>query len=162
VIFLTVGTYPLPFDRLVVAVDAAVGKGLVKEQVFAQIGHCTYKPRNMEYVALLEKEVFDDYFKRSSGVISHAGMGTITIALGYAKPLVVMPRLRRYGEIVNDHQTATARKFGELGHILVAYSPEELPEVIRRLKDFVPRPRQANPKAVADRIGEFIRTLLVK
>jgi len=155
-IFLTVGTYPLPFERLVKAVDIAITKRLIEEEVFAQIGLSCYRPQNMGYVEMLHKEDFDSYFQKASAVISHAGMGTIKMALDNKKSLLVMPRLQEYGEVVNDHQVATAKRFEELGHILVAYSEEELPEKLQQLKSFSPRPRQSQPRAVADRIAKFL------
>jgi UDP-N-acetylglucosamine transferase subunit ALG13 len=158
-IFLTVGTYPLPFDRLVKATDTAIMEGLIEEEVFAQIGLCSYRPQNMEYVQMLQKETFDSYFQKASSVISHAGIGTITMALDNEKPLLVMPRMKRYKEHVNDHQIDTAREFGELGHILVAYDVEDLPDGIRKLKSFTPKERKASPEAVADRIGRFLNSL---
>jgi len=158
-IFLTVGTYPLPFDRLVKAIDAAIKERLIEEEIFAQIGRCSYKPQNMEYVQMLEKEAFDSYFQKASSIISHAGIGTITMALDNEKPLLVMPRLKKYGEVVNDHQVMTAKRFEELGHILVAYTEEQLPDKLKQLKSFVPRKRKANPDAVANRIRQFLNNL---
>ena len=154
-IFLTVGTQ-FPFDRLIKAVDDAFDEGLVDEEIFAQIGQGSYKPRNFKSVESLKKELFDDYIRKASSVISHAGVGTIAIALDYDKPLLVMPRLEKNGEVVNDHQVAIARKFEELGHILVAYQEEDLPEKVKKLKSFVPRPRKNQTKAVADRIARFL------
>jgi len=158
-IFLTVGTYPLPFERLVKATDTMITKGFIEEEVFAQIGVCNYKPQNMEYVEMLQKEVFDDYFEKASAVISHAGIGTITMALDNNKPLLVMPRLKKHGEVVNNHQVANAKRFEEFGHILVAYDIEDLPNGIRKLKNFIPQKRKANPEAVADRIRRFLNSL---
>jgi beta-1,4-N-acetylglucosaminyltransferase len=157
-IFIIVGTQ-FPFDRLIRAVDDIVDEGLIDESLFAQIGESSYKPRNFESAACLEKKAFDDYVRQSSAIIGHAGMGTITMALSNHKPLLAMPRLKKYKEVVNDHQLAIARKFSELGHILVAYDTEDLPECIRRLKTFVPRERKANPSAVADRISDFLKNL---
>lgn len=157
-IFLTVGTQ-FPFDRLVRAVDEAFDNGVINEEVFAQIGLSSYRPRNMEYAGMLDKEIFDSCFQKASGIIGHAGMGTITMALDYNKPLLAVPRLKKYGEVVNDHQVAIARRFSELGHILVAYNAEDLPEGIRRMKNFIPRKRKANPHAVADRIRRFLDSL---
>lgn len=157
-IFLTVGTQ-FPFDRLVKTVDQAFDGRLVNEEIFAQIGETSYKPLNFESVVSLEKNVFDKRLREASSVISHAGMGTITMALKNHKPLLVMPRLKRYREHVNDHQVATARKFEELGHILAVYDAKDLPNGIRKLKNFVPRERKANPEAVADRIHRFLNSL---
>ena len=102
-IFLTVGTQ-FPFDRFVRAVDNIFDQGLIDEEIFAQIGETSYKPRNFESVVSLEKKVFDERFKGASSVISHAGVGTIMVALKNHKPLLVMPRMKRYKEHVNDHQ----------------------------------------------------------
>ncbi|NQT01991.1 MAG: glycosyl transferase family 28 [Planctomycetes bacterium] len=157
-IFLTVGTQ-FPFDRLVGGVDQAFDGGLIDEEIIAQIGESSYKPHNFDSVASLDKNLFDKRLKEASGVISHAGMGTITMALDNNKPLLVMPRLAKYGEVVNDHQTAIARRFSELGHILVAYDAKDLPAGIRNLKSFIPRERKVNPEAVVDRIRRFLNSL---
>lgn len=160
-IFLTVGTQ-FPFDRLVKAVDALVGRNGFNEEIYAQIGNSSYQPRNFKAIPSLEKTVFDKYICEASCVISHAGMGTITMALENHKPLLVMPRLKKYGEVVNNHQVDIARKFEELGHILVAYNERELPEKIQQLKSFVPNPRENKAKAVADRISEFLKQVSIK
>ncbi len=160
-IFLTVGTYPLSFERLVKATDTMITKGFIEEEVFAQIGECNYKPQNMEYVEMLQKEVFDYYFEKASAVISHAGIGTITMALDNEKPLLVMPRLQKYGEVVNEHQVATAKRFEELGHLLVAYSEEEFPKKLEELKSFMPQPRKNQAEAVAERISRFLNEIRI-
>ena len=86
-------------------------------------------------------------------------MGTIAMALDHGKPLLAMPRLRRHGEVVHDHQVDIARRFEQLGYLLVAYRPEDLADKIGQLKGFVPRPRQADPDAVARRIALFLDSL---
>lgn len=154
-IFLTVGTV-FPFDRLVRAVDSAVEKNLIEDEVFAQIGHGGFEPRNMEYVETLGKEAFDEKVRCAACVISHAGMGSIIAALSRNKPLLVMPRMKRFAEHVNDHQVDIAKKFEKYGHLLVASDVAGLPDAIAKLKDFVPRERSAAPRAVADRISRFL------
>jgi UDP-N-acetylglucosamine transferase subunit ALG13 len=157
-ILLTVGTQ-FPFDRLVRAVDDLASQGVINEQVFAQIGTTSYRPRNFTSVPSLEKETLDKYFKEAAMIISHAGMGTIATAMQYDKALLVMPRLKKYGEVVNDHQVAIARRFEKLGYLLAAYQAEELPEKIRLLRTFVPRKRRAQPELVAERITRFLKEL---
>jgi len=157
-IFLTVGTQ-FPFDRLVKAVDELVGRNGFDEQIFAQIGDSSYQPQNFKAIPLLEKKVFDKHISEASCIVSHAGIGTITMALDCEKPILVMPRLKKYGEVVNDHQVAIAKRFEELGHILVAYTEEQLPDKLKQLKSFIPRKRKANPDAVANRIRQFLNNL---
>jgi len=42
---------------------------------------------------------------------------------------------------------------------LVAHTEEELPDKLRELKTFVPKPRTNQAKAVADRIAKFLNEL---
>ena len=154
-IFLTVGTQ-FPFDRLVKAVDKALDGNLIDEEIFAQIGDNSYKPHNFESVNFLDKSLFDGYVRKASGVISHAGMGTITMALENEKPLLVMPRQKKCGEAVNDHQVAIAKRLEELGHFLVAYEAKELLVKLKQMKTFVPRKRKVRPQVVVERIAKFL------
>ena len=154
-IFLTVGTQ-FPFDRLVRAVDDALEGGLIDEDVFGQIGETSYKPHNFESVVSLEKRLFDRRLKDASAMIGHAGMGTITMALENGKPLLVMPRLRRYREVVNDHQLTIARKFEAYGHVLVAYDEKDFAGKAVELKHFVPARRQTQVEKVAGRVSAFL------
>jgi UDP-N-acetylglucosamine transferase subunit ALG13 len=155
---LTVGI-SFPFDRLVKAIDEANDNFPINERIFAQIGNSSYQPRSFEYVHYLKKSEFDNWTRKATHIIGHAGMGTILMALDNHKPLLVMPRLRKYSEVVNDHQVAIARKFEELGHILAAYKTDDLPEKIENLKSFVPRPRKSQAESVAERISRFLTQL---
>ena len=157
-IFLTVGTQ-FPFDRLVRAIDIAVGQGCITEPVYAQIGESSYRPDNFVSVKSLKKALFDKYILHASCVISHAGMGTISMVLSNNKPLLVMPRRRKYGEVVNDHQVAISKKFEESGHLLAAYREEDLPKKIVELKSFVPRQRSSNSDVIINRISGFLSCL---
>ncbi len=157
-IFLTVGTQ-FPFDRLVRTIDDLVGEGVVFDTVFAQIGNSAYAPRNFEAVASLDKQTFDEQFAKASAIISHAGMGTVAMAMDLGKPLLAMPRRPEFGEVVNDHQEALAVKFALSGYILLALNEKELPEKVRQLKSFVPTRRESNPDSVAQRISRFLDSL---
>lgn len=157
-IFLTVGTQ-FPFDRLVKTVDEVAGEGVLDEEIFGQIGKTSYKPQHFQYTDYLDKAEFDKCIERCSGIISHAGIGSIVMALDNDKPLLAMPRLRRYHEAVNDHQVDICEKFEELGHMLVAHNAEDLRERIKQLKSFVPQKRNTQVDAVIGRINVFLNEL---
>ena len=156
-ILLTVGTLT-PFDRLVRAIDQLAGDGFFDQPVVAQIGTTRFRPRHMDAFASLERSEFEERIASASYLIAHAGMGTIFSALEHHKALVVVPRLKRYGEHVNDHQVSTARKFAQLGHVLAAFTVEELPAVLSSAGSFAPKPRVANPEAIATRIQGLLET----
>jgi UDP-N-acetylglucosamine transferase subunit ALG13 len=154
-LFLCVGTQ-FPFDRLVRTIDEAVSEGFVYDKVYAQLGESSYVPKHFEHIKFLDKNAFDRYIDDASAVISHAGMGVISAALDRRKPLLVMPRQKKYGEVVNDHQTAIARQYERLGYLLVAYDVTELPQKIVQLRTFVPNLRQSQAGLVAERIKKFL------
>lgn len=157
-IFLTIGTLE-PFDRLVRMVDELAGAGCIPGEVFAQIGPSAYKPRHIRWVSVLDKNEFDRLFEEAEFVISHAGMGSILTALSRQKPMIVVPRLKDYGEHVNDHQLDTARKFEELGMVLTAGTKEELNEKIRAVAAFQPRWPQSTRGTLVSRIRCFLETV---
>lgn len=157
-IFLTLGTYPLSFDRLLIAIDHLCGKKIISDEVFGQIGHTTYKPKNFNYKNILPKEEFDEIFNNAEAVISHAGIGTISMALEFGKPLLVMPRLSKYNEAVNDHQVGTAKEFEKLGHIISVYDEKGLLKKIKYLTNFKPLKRENQVVLVAKRIQRFLYT----
>lgn len=155
-IFLSVGTQ-FGFDRLVKAVDECLGNRSIEAEIFAQIGPGAYVPKHMPSVSSLDRDAFELQARSCEALISHAGMGSITLALRMKKPLLVVPRRKKYGEVVNDHQVGTARRFSEEGHIIVAYDTHDLAEQIRLLKEFVPKAREPNRQGVVDRITEQLR-----
>ena len=154
-IFLTVGTL-FPFDRLVKAIDKAVADKVITEDVFAQIGREAYKPKNFDSAEVLDKHTYDSCVINSSSLISHAGMGSIAIALNNNKPLLVMPRMHRHREHINDHQIETAKKFEMLGHILAAYQAGELADKLIELRTFVPTARHIKSEPVVEKISQFL------
>ncbi|UCD75128.1 MAG: hypothetical protein JSV91_15255 [Phycisphaerales bacterium] len=127
----------MPFDRLIRAVDEWArisGRG----DVFAQIGDGKYWPSWFQAVPFLTPRQFQERIESASGVIGHAGTGTIIAALRLRKPLLVLPRLAARGETRNDHQVATARYFAGRGYLLAAYCEEQLRSRIDKLEQFRP------------------------
>lgn len=154
-IFLTVGS-ALPFDRLVAMVDDIIPSLKLEESLLGQIGKGRYKPRNFDYVDFLTKKEFDSIFEESSAVVSHAGIGTIAKAMTFKKPILVLPRQHSFGELVDDHQLLTAKRFAALGHILAFSTPQELIVKMNELQKFIPQPRHANVQGISKMVSDFL------
>ncbi len=131
-IFVTVGTQ-LPFDRLVSTVDAWAGR-TGQRDVLAQIGPSALRPQFIEFRPFFSPTEFSRHFAAAELVIAHAGMGSIISAMSQGKPILVMPRSASRHEHRNDHQISTARRFRELGRILVAMDEQELDAHLSRLE----------------------------
>lgn len=151
-IFVTVGAQ-MAFDRLIARVDDWAGER-GRDDVFAQIGPSDYKARHVETSQFLQPREFNDNVSRCSAMVGHAGMGTIITALQNGKPLLVFPRIGALGETRNDHQTATARRFGESGRILVAFDEDELMELLDQVERFAPQ-QQIGAQASAELLDKI-------
>lgn len=141
-ILLTVGKQ-LPFDRLVMAIDALAP--VLPEPVIAQVGHSGFQPQNIETHARLSARAFEDLAARATLIVAHAGIGSVLLARKLQKPIVLMPRRANSGEHRNDHQLATAKQLEETGGIFVAWEEKELTQAIKHALHSPPVGERASP-----------------
>lgn len=120
-ILVTLGTQRFPFNRLLLAIDELVGNGSIKEQVFAQVGHSTYKPKHYEFTKMISSNSMDEYVKKCSLIITHSGTSSIIGGLKEQKKVIVVPRQKKFGEHVDDHQIEIAQMFEKKGMIEAVY-----------------------------------------
>ena len=137
-IFLTLGTHPQQFYRLLKKIDELVGEKKIKQKVFAQTGHTNVKPNNIEFTKFLTLDEFNKKMREADIIITHAGEGNIGLAKNLRKKLIVMPRLKEHKEHTNDHQIELAKKVEEKKLGLVAWNENQLEEKLREIKNFKP------------------------
>ena len=135
-IFVVLGTQKFQLNRLLQKLDEYVEQGLLTEEIYAQIGNSTYKPRHYAYKDFMDKKEFDATIAKADLVIAHSGVGTIITAIHAKKPVVVFPRLAKYKEHVDDHQLDIARAFEMKKYVLCCYENDDLLEKINKCKDF--------------------------
>jgi UDP-N-acetylglucosamine transferase subunit ALG13 len=127
VIFVTVGTNEAPFDRLVAAVGRIEARG---EEIVVQHGASIVRPANAACVEFMPFESLVEHVRRARVVVTHAGVGSVLVALGERVRPIVVPRLARYGEAVDDHQLSFGRRFAEAGLVRLAEDPALLPAFV--------------------------------
>lgn len=161
VIFVTIGNPIQGFRRLLDAVDALAGKGIFRGQpVFAQAGHNPgFEPRYCESKPFVSMEEFNRRMQDAALIICHGG-STVLGAIRLGKVPVVMPRMKKYHEHVNDHQVQFVRALAAEGWLIPAYEPEDLAEAIEEAKcrkaQLVPLPPSQMLELVAKAIEELI------
>lgn len=112
-IFVTVGTQKFSFERLLKEIDGLVESGKLSEDVFAQIGTSSYLPRNYRYEKFMSEDFFNRKLEECTILVTHGGVGTITKGLRLKKLVVIVPRLKKYHEHVDNHQLEIAKAFEE-------------------------------------------------
>jgi UDP-N-acetylglucosamine transferase subunit ALG13 len=73
---------------------------------------------------------FVEVISKAELIICHSGAGTLIHILRAGKHPVVMPRRRKYGEVVDDHQVELATAFAAEGRVTHAAEPGDLPGAI--------------------------------
>ena len=154
-IFIALGTHPQQFNRLLKALDRLVAGKRIKGKLFAQIGNSSYEPKNFPFTKFLKPKEYEREMKCADIIISHAGAGSIITALKYEKPLIVVPRLKRFNEHTDDHQIDLARALDERGKAIAVFDLCNLAQAIRKAKRFRPKTKSARAKLIK-RIRTFL------
>ncbi len=126
-IFVTVGFAFQDFSRLIREMDAVAA--IPGNRVFMQIGSCRFVPRNAEYVRFCEST--EPFIAEADLVVSHGGM-TVLDALNAGKSVIAVPRLARYGEVMNDHQLEFVRRLEDRPGVFAIYDRHIPAETFRR------------------------------
>lgn len=119
-----VGNGKQPFRRLLDAVNSVAAQ--LPQPVIVQHGSTPFSDASCEKHAFLDRDAFSAQIKRAEVVICHAGAGCAIETLRTGKVPVVMPRKRRFGEVIDDHQVEFASALLEAGKAIVIEEPSDL------------------------------------
>jgi UDP-N-acetylglucosamine transferase subunit ALG13 len=148
-VFVTVGTPTQAFSRLLRAVDDLAQSGFFAgEPVFLQTGSTRdFVPRHCDWTAFVSRPEFDLLVTGADLVISHGG-ATVLGMVRAGKVPVVMPRRRKYGEHVNDHQIELTELLALEGRVVPAWEPQDLPAAVVEARGRVAHPVVKSEMAV--------------
>lgn len=158
-IFVAVGTQKFQMNRLLKAVDDLIERGELTGEVFAQVGHSDYVPRNYGYKDFLSKEDFQSCISRCELLITHSGVATIIAGLKLSKPVVVVPRLAKFGEHVDDHQLQIAKSFSEKNLLLMCQTEDDLAEAVKQARTHGFSRYVSRRELVARTIRDYLETI---
>jgi UDP-N-acetylglucosamine transferase subunit ALG13 len=139
VIFVTVGTTHFPFARLVDAVEGLVGNEIVLQ-------HGPAPPPvgiTLASAFMLPAEMLR-WFDTADVIVCHAGVGSMLAAVREGHTPVVVPRMRRLGETVDDHQVQLARALAREGKAINVEDVDDLARAVAAVPARRPRASRAS------------------
>lgn len=158
-IYVSVGTSVFKFNRLFVLMDELCEeKVLDSNDIISQIGFSTYYPKKNYFFDFVEDEKNKEYINKADFLICHAGVGTILSALKQKKKVIVFPRLKKYGEHIDDHQLEISRAFADEGYILLATTKDELSNNIIKIQKFKPNSFSSNKREFNNLVIKYIES----
>ncbi len=101
-IYVTIGTMHLPFARLIRKMNEIARA--TDEKIIVQTGLDNVLPEHCEHFDFKAREEVEAIQREARVIVAHAGIGSVIDALKAGRPLVVVPRLKRFGEHNNNHQ----------------------------------------------------------
>ena len=130
-VLLSVGTQKQQFDRLFKLVENS--NKLKNTELIAQSGYTKYESKRIKMISFVNDEEFEKLIEKCEFLICHGGVGTIFKALNIGKKVLVIPRLEKYGEHINDHQLEICKALQEEGLLLYLKDGEDIDDKIETL-----------------------------
>lgn len=151
-IFVTVGTMHFPFDRLMRGLSSLPAQSLV-----VQHGPADPPPGAAVASKFVGYAAMARFIDEADVVITHSGCGTILMASRAGHTPIVVPRLKRFGEHVDDHQEELARSLSDEGKVIAVWDVEHLGEALASVP-----PRRIKPEVVPGPLHMAVRDALTR
>jgi UDP-N-acetylglucosamine transferase subunit ALG13 len=117
------------FDRLLKKMDEIAST--LGEEIVMQIGHTSYRPQNAKWFDFTTEAGIKEWCKKARVVVTQPAM-SILDAQEQGVPVIVVPRLKRYDEVIDDHQLDFARELEKEGKVIAVYDVDELDKVLQK------------------------------
>ena len=156
-IYVALGTMFLDFPRLILKMDEIASA--TAEETIIQIGVGKTIPKTCEHFDFKPREEVLDIQRRARVIVCHAGIGSVLDALTVRRPFIVVPRLKKFGEHMNDHQLDLSRAVERRGWGRMVLNIDDLPAACA---DPLPAPQTYAPakaqlisavRAIVDRLA---------
>lgn len=136
-VFVSVGTQKQQFTRIFQMVENSIV--LKDDEIVAQTGNTKFESKRIKMLPSIDNNKFNEYIKKADFVICHGGVGTIFNALENGKRILVVPRLGKYKEHINDHQLEVAGQLEKEGYLILYKDGEDFDKYVNKLKNFNPK-----------------------
>lgn len=134
-LLITVGTEQYQFNALMHWVELLIKYQLINEEVLVQYGASTYLPDGARAYRNLPEQDFLKFVDQASLIISHCDESIAQLLEDKDVPYVLVPRLHRFRENIDNHQMEVAEDFERRG-IAIARSPGDLVKFIKLQQSF--------------------------
>ena len=139
-ILVTLGTQKQSFNRLLDMIE----KSNINDKIIVQAGYTKYKSKKMKMLDFVDYQEMDKLIKQADLIITHGGTGSIVTAIKQGKKVIDCPRLKKYGEHVDDHQKQIVDIFSEVGYILKLDENDNLDELVQKIQTKKMTPFKSN------------------
>ena len=121
-ILVTVGTQKIKFDRLYHYIKDLKDKDII---VQAGVNKWNNLPSNFKVFDYISYDKMAKFLDKSDILITHGGPSNIISGIMKNKKVIVVPRLKKYKEHINDHQLIFSEYLKRKKYCFIATTKEE-------------------------------------
>ena len=164
-VLLTIGTDHHKFDRIIGWIEDWHRDHPDTADVIVQYGS-SRAPVDLESYERVPREELGALMQRAAVIVTHGGGGSITQCWRAGKLPIVVPRLSKLNEHVDEHQEAFGARLAEMGYATMARTYAEMDEqILRKLAEpaaAAPVIDATRPTRTTETIGALIDDLVAR
>ncbi len=157
-ILVLLGTQNNSFHRLLEEIDKNIENGNITDKVIVQAGFTKYESDNMQIFDMIPQEELENLVKEADIIITHGGVGSIMVGIKNNKKIIAVPRLKEYGEHVNNHQLELIETFKKQGKLIGINNVNELEQALKDIQCFEVKKFDTESNRIIKLIDEFIQS----
>jgi UDP-N-acetylglucosamine transferase subunit ALG13 len=158
-ILVLLGTFHIEFQRPLLAIEKLCAEGFLNEEIIVQSGHTKLQSAYFTFIPFMEPEELLSLYQRARIVITHAGTGSILKGVKMGKKVIAIARLKKYGEVVDDHQLEILNEFSKMKYICAWSENESLKQILTDIDQFTPSAYVSKKQDMIDHLHAYVRSI---
>jgi UDP-N-acetylglucosamine transferase subunit ALG13 len=155
-ILVLLGTQNNSFHRLLEEVEKNIENGNIQEEVVVQAGFTKFESDEMKIFDMISTDEFEKLIQEADLIITHGGVGSMVAGIRAGKRVIAVPRQKKYGEHVNDHQKEIIDTFRRQGVIIGIDEVEELSDALKKAKELTIEVQEQKENNIVTIVANFI------
>ena len=155
-ILVLLGTQNNSFIRLLKEIEKCVENKTIKEDVIVQAGYTEFNSKKMKILDFISSDELTNLIQEANFIITHGGVGSIVDCLKLNKKIIAVPRLAKYNEHVNNHQTQIINDFDKKGYIIGLKDVTDLSKALKKIDNFTPKKYSNTNNRIINIISDYI------
>ncbi len=158
-ILVLLGTFNVEFKRPLIELEKLCIEGKLSEDITVQNGYTKFSSPFFKMFSFVEPKVLDRWYDDARIVITHAGTGSIIKGIKKGKKVIAIARLKKNGEMVDDHQLEILNEFALSGYILPWNEHDSLEQILMDINLFRPKVYRSQKDKILTYLQDYIDNL---
>ena len=135
-ILVLLGTFQIEFPRPLIVIEQLMQENKLPEEVIVQNGFTNFTSSLLDLRPFMSAEELDKLYEEARLIITHAGTGSLMKGIKMGKKVISVPRLKKFGEHIDDHQLEIHTAFDKLNYIYPWNEGDSLEKILVDIENF--------------------------